>query len=430
MGATGARFEPSDGNGKWLQRGVITVSSGQTGKQAVTRKKDENVYDIDALRREEFPLSETEIYFNHASISPLPTRTRRRMQEVVGELAKQPWSYFMKEGAAASEGLTNALVEMYNAEGPDQIVPISSTSNGLSAIALAVDWQPGDNVVFCEVEFPSNAYPWLSLERLGVEARLAPAVNGGMSLEALAPLVDERTRVVAASAIQFLSGHRTNLKAVGAFCKERDIIFVVDAIQAAGHIPIDLQAMNIDVLASGGQKSLLAAPGAGFMYVREGVCGQLRPLPIGPNATQDFLHWLNYDLTPMPGASRFSMGTWDVVGWIGLGESIGLLRELGMENVERHTVALAAEAIAMLQRMGFEVITPPGHGPIVTFRSGLSAEKTEALVNFFAENHVSVVRHLDASGEPHVRLSFHAYNTREEIHCFETMLKQGLDHIA
>lgn len=388
------------------------------------------MYDIEALRREEFPLSETEIYFNHASISPLPMRTRRRMQDVVGELANQPWTYFMKEGAAASEGLKKALVKLYNARNPDEIVPIPSTSSGLGAIALAVDWEPGDNVVFCEVEFPSNAYPWLSLERLGVEARLVPAVNGGLTLEALAPLVDERTRVVSASAIQFLSGHRTNLKAIGAFCKERDIIFVVDAIQAAGHIPIDLQAMNIDVLASGGQKSLLAAPGAGFMYVREGVCGQLRPLPIGPNATQDFLHWLDYDLTPMPGASRFSMGTWNVVGWIGLADSISLLQELGLDNIDRHTVGLAAEAIAMLERRGFEVITPPGHGPIVTFRSGLSVEKTEALVGFLSDNHVTVVRHLDASGEPHVRLSFHAYNTSEELHCFESIFKQGLDQVS
>ncbi len=153
-------------------------------------------------------------------------------------------------------------------------------------------------------------------------------------------------------------------------------------------------------------------------------------MPIGPNATQDFLHWLDYDLTPMPGASRFSMGTWNVVGWIGLADSISLLQEMGLENIDRHTVGLAAEAIAMLERLGFEVITPPGHGPIVTFRSGLSVEKTESLVSFLSDNHVTVVRHLDASGEPHVRLSFHAYNTGEELHCFESIFKQGLDQVS
>lgn len=382
------------------------------------------MYDIDALRREEFPLSETEIYFNHASISPLPQRTRRQMIEVVNGLAEQPWDFFVKTGGEASESLKQELAAMINAAGPEQIVPISSTSSGLGAVALALDWQEGDNVVFCEVEFPSNAFPWLSLERLGVEARLAPAVNGGLTLEALAPLVDERTRVVAASAIQFLSGHRTNLQAIGAFCQSRGIIFVVDAIQAAGHIPIDVEAMHIDVLASGGQKSLLAAPGAGFMYVREGVCSQLRPMPIGPNATHDYMHWLDYNLQPLPGASRFAMGTWNVVGWLGLRGSIGLLRELGLENIDHHTASLAAEAIAILERQGYEVISPAGHGPIVTFRSGLSEAETEGMVNGLAQRKVSVVKHLDAAGTPHIRLSFHAYNTREELHCFDTLLQE------
>jgi cysteine desulfurase / selenocysteine lyase len=188
--------------------------------------------------------------------------------------------------------------------------------------------------------------------------------------------------------------------------------------------------MGIDVLASGGQKSLLAAPGAGFMYVREGVCSQLQPLPIGPNATQDYLHWLRYDLTPLPGASRFMMGTLDVVGWIGLGESIALLRELGLENIDRHTTALSAEAIAILERQGFEQLSLPGHGPIVTFRSGLSSEKTDALVAALLEQKITVVKHLDSDGIPHVRLSFHAYNTREELHCFDAALRQAMERIA
>lgn len=388
------------------------------------------MYDIETLRRNEFPLSDSEIYFNHASISPIPMRTRRKMEEVMQALAEQPWTYFIDRGRLDSDALKENLATMINASGSEQIVPVPSTSSGLGAVALAVDWKAGDNVVFCEIEFPSNAYPWLSLERLGVEPRQARAVDGGLTLEALIPLVDERTRVVAASAIQFLSGHRTNLKAIGAFCKERDIIFVVDAIQAAGHIAIDVEAMNIDVLASGGQKSLLAAPGAGFMYVREGVCSQLTPLPIGPNATQDFMHWLNYNLTPLPGASRFYMGTWNVVGWIGLGESISLLQELGLENIDRHTSTLAAEAIAMLDRMGFEVISSPGHGPIATFRSGLSEAQTDELVAHLLEHRITVVKHLDAEETPHIRLSFHAYNTREELHCFEPILREGMERIG
>jgi selenocysteine lyase/cysteine desulfurase len=352
------------------------------------------------------------------------------MQAVLDHMADQPWNFFMDEGMAITESLKEELAAYVKAAGPQEIVHIPSTSSGIGAVANALDWQAEDNVLFCEIEFPSNAYPWLSLERRGVDVRQVPARDGGLTLEALAPLVDENTRLVAASAIQFLTGHRTNLRAVGAFCRGKDIIFLVDAIQAIGHMPIDVQNMHIDVLATGGQKSLLATPGTGFMYVRDEVCAQLAPMPVGPNATQDFMHWLNYDLALLPGAERFSMGSWDVVGWMGLQESVHLLQELGPENIDRHTTALAAEAIAMLERLGLEVISPPGHGPIVTFRSGLDEAETDALVGALQAEHVTVVKHLDAGGVPHVRLSFHAYNTREEVRRFEKILRRCLGEVA
>ncbi|HSM57225.1 MAG TPA: aminotransferase class V-fold PLP-dependent enzyme [Candidatus Sulfomarinibacteraceae bacterium] len=387
------------------------------------------MYDVQKLRRDEFPLSEAYLYFNHASISPLPVRTRERMTVAVQRLAEHPMKFFAEVLMPLTERLTGDIASYINAASAEEIVPVSSTSAGLSAVARAIDWQPGDNVLFCEIEFPSNAYPWLSLEREGVEVRQVPAVAGGLTLDALAPLVDERTRLVAASAIQFFSGHRTNLAAVGAFCDARDILFVVDAIQAIGHMAIDVKAMHIDALASGGQKSLLAAPGIGCLYVRNDLCSQLQPAPIGPNATQDFMHWLDYDLTPRPGAARFAMGTWDVVGWYGLASSLELLQELGVENIDRHTSTLAAEAIAMLQRQGFEVLTPAGHGPIVTFRSGLSSEQTDEVVARLDEEGVSVVKHLDAAGEPHIRLSFHAYNTSDELHRFERIFNDAYEEV-
>ena len=377
------------------------------------------MYDIEKLRAEEFPLSASEIYFNHAAISPLPTRVRERMSWVVRGLHKQPTSFFSEEGLDLSERVRRNAARLVNAAERQEIEPITTTSAALNAIAQAIQWEAGDNVVFCEIEFPSNAYPWMSLERDGVEIRMAPAVEGGLSLEGLAPLVDERTRVVAASAIQFFTGHRTNLAAIGALCRERDILFVVDAIQAVGHMPIDVQKMNIDVLATGGQKSLLAAPGTGFLYVRDAVAGRLAPRLIGSNACCGYEEWLDYDLTPLPGAARFAMGTPNVVGRAALEASLDLLLELGVENVDRHVTAVAAEAIAMLRRLGYETITPPGHGPIVTFKPGLTVEEADALVETLRQRGITVSRRNDAAGAPHIRLSLHAYNTSAELVRFE-----------
>jgi cysteine desulfurase / selenocysteine lyase len=382
------------------------------------------MYNLESLRESEFPFAFHHLYFNHAGISPLPSRTQARMRWAVDRLAEQPTTHFVNDGMPMMEALGQRIASYINAGDPREIVPVTTTSAALNAVALAIDWQQGDNVLFCEVEFPSNAFPWLSLERQGVEARLVPAVDGGLEPAALESHVDQRTRLIAASAIQFFTGHRTDLAAIGAFCRERDILFVVDGIQSLGHIPCDVQSMNIDVLASGGMKSLLGPPGIGFLYVREEVCARLRPRTIGPNATVDYLHWLDYDLTPLPGAQRFRAGTPNLVGMFGLLESISLLEELGVDQIDRHTSQLTAVTIDMLAGLGYQAVTVPGkHGPITTFASGLSNPETDALVAYLAENQVTVVKHLDKAGKPHIRLSFHCYNTVAEIERLVQILK-------
>ena len=371
------------------------------------------MYDITHLRQTEFPLSADNIYFNHASFSPIPARTQARMRWAVDRLAENPSRHFMEDGMPM---FMTEFAAFINAVEPEEIVPTTTTSAAMNAVALSFDWRAGDNLILADMEFPSNAYPWMGLARDGVEARLVPSVGGGLTLEALRPYVTDRTRLIAASAIQFFSGHRADLAAIGAFCRERGIVFAVDAIQAAGHIPLDVQAMGIDVLAAGGQKSLLAPPGIGFLYVRRELCDQLKPRIIGPNATVNYLHWLDYDLTPLPGAARFMAGTTNTVGIFGLLASLSLLRELGMANIDRHTSQLAAAAIARLTEMGYAVVTPPdAHGPIVTFASGRDAAATDQMIAELARQNIFAVKHLDGPGKPHIRFSFHCYNTEEEL---------------
>lgn len=383
------------------------------------------MYNVEQLRADEFPGSRETLYFNHAGISPLPARTQARVKWAIDEFARQPGRFWMKHGLDYAARLRQEMAAFLNAASPWEIVPIATTSAGLNAVAQAMAWQPGDHVVFCDVEFPSNVYPWLSLARDGVELRLVPATDGGLTLAALQPYVDGRTRVITASAIQFFTGQRTDLTAVGRFCQERGILFVVDAIQAIGHMPIDVQAMHIDVLACGGQKSLLALPGQGFLYVRQEVAEQMQPRAIGSNATVDYLHWLKYDLTPAPAAQRFMSGTPNIPGIIAIVESLGLLQELGVENINRHTRELSDRATAALTNLGYRVISPqPAHGPIVTFAVDLSSEEADALVAALARQHVALVKHLDKEGNAYLRVSFHCYNTIEEVEKFGDILRE------
>lgn len=381
------------------------------------------MYDLEQLRRDEFPLSAETIYFNHASISPLPARVRRAVEESARQLAGNPMAYFHTLMPMFT-ALPEEIAEFIGASRGEEIVFTNSTSFGVNSFAQAVPWQPGDNVLFCAGEFPSNAYPWMILERRGVVVRQVPAGReGGLTLANLEPLVDGRTRLVTASAVQFFSGHKTDLTAIGAFCAERDILFVVDAIQAIGHMPLDVQEMNIHALATGGQKSILAVPGIGFLYTRAETVQDWQPAYMGPNCVENYIHWLDYDLTLLPGAGRFGMGTPNVSGIVGLAAALSLLKELGTENIDAHMQTLNQAAIACLEDLDYRVITPPeACGPIVTFATGRTGEETDALVEGLAAENIVVVKHLDPAGNPYIRLSFHCYNTVEEVEQFGRVL--------
>ena len=154
----------------------------------------------------------------------------------------------------------------------------------------------------------------------------------------------------------------------------------------------------------------------------------MQPRPIGPSATRDFMHWLDYDLTPLPAAQRFGMGTPNVLGLFALDASLQLLETLGVENIDRHTTALSAAAIAMLERLGYEVVTPPGHGPIVTFCPRLDDAGADAAVAALEERQISICKRWDARRTPYLRLSFHAYNTLDELQRFEDAWREVAPH--
>ena len=374
------------------------------------------MYDIESLRREEFPASANLTYLNHAGISPLPQRTKREVQSAIERLSEDPNAFFGKYALPAFASLQESLARYINADSPSEIVYSTTTSAALNGVAQAIDWRPGDNILFCDQEFPSNAYPWMSLSRDGVESRRVPSENGGLTLRQVEAHADDRTRAVTVSAIQFFSGHRTDLVAIGRFCRERNILFIVDAIQAIGHMAFDVQAMNIDILATGGMKSLLALPGAGFIYVRDKVSSKMNPRLIHGNSTADYLHWLDYDLTPQPGAARLSSGTTNVPGVLSIGASLTLLNELGPANIDTHTTALIHYAIDNLTNEGYEVVTSKDtSGPIATFRSPFDSETTDRLIQFLSDRQVVVCKHLDAGTSAYVRASVHCYNITADI---------------
>ena len=147
-------------------------------------------------------------------------------------------------------------------------------------------------MVLNDLEFPSNVYPWLNLSQIGVETRMVKSIDGRLSVDAIADMIDARTRAVSISHVEYGNGFRNDLAAIGALCREKDVCFVVDAIQSLGQTPVDVAEMGIDILTADGHKWLLSPEGIGIFYCAphmtdrlklyeggmefSGRCGQLR----------------------------------------------------------------------------------------------------------------------------------------------------------
>ncbi len=386
-------------------------------------------YDVEALRREQFPITRDTVYFNHAGISPLPQRTFDALTEANRRLLLDPTGSYDPWFTGKQAAFNETMRALINARRVEEIIGITSTSLGLNLVAQSLPWQRGQNIVLCDAEFPTNVYPWMRLrEQHGVELRLVPRQSGGLTVDLLARFVDSKTRLVTVSAVQFFTGHRADLNALGAFCHERGILFAVDAIQAAGHLPLDVQAAHIDILATGGQKSLMGPPGQGFLYVRDEVIGQTHPTFVGPDAVVDHEHWLKYHLTLKDGAARFGLGTTNFSGIVGLLESVTMLRELGLAAIDRHTTALIDYAIDQLRGIGCEVITPTVHGPIVTFRAAPTDAATTELHTALKARRIFLAKHWDAQDVAHLRASVHCYNTAQDIDRLIAALKELIHH--
>ncbi|MXY27155.1 aminotransferase class V-fold PLP-dependent enzyme [Candidatus Poribacteria bacterium] len=359
---------------------------------------------------DEFPVTETYIYMNHAGVAPLSRRVQAAMADFL-EDATVNGAVNAKLWEAEAEICRGAAAQLLNAN-TTEIAFMKNTTQGILVAANGIDWQAGDNVVTTAVEFPANVYPWWSLkERYGVQTRMIPERAGRIQVEDVASAIDERTRVVTISHVEFASGFRNDIQTLGEICRERDIWFVVDAIQSLGAIEVNVKSCNIDILAADGHKWLLAPEGAAIFYCANEKRERLINTNVGWASVVNPRDFLNYDLTQKPDATRFEEGSYNSVGLYGLRAAIELLLEIGISTIEGHLLELTGHLIAGLEAKGYRVITPRADSEragIVIFDSN-RLTPTEIYNILLAENIVTAER---GTG---VRVSPHFYNTTSEI---------------
>jgi cysteine desulfurase / selenocysteine lyase len=310
--------------------------------------------DLSAAYRHLFPITERYIYLNHASVSPLSTPVRDGMVRTLDGISQQADRKF-EEWERTTMLARCAAARLVNAK-PHQIAFLRNTSEGLSVIANGIDWRPGDNVVSAAAEFPANIYPWSRLRQYGVELRLQPGSAGIVDIDELLSLANDRTRVVAISWVQFGTGQRLDLERIGKFCRERNILHIVDAVQGLGALQMDVERDCVDAFAAGAHKFLLGPKGIGLLYVSDRVLQKISPTVVGWTAVKGYQDYLIHDFDFRDGAARFEGGTLNEIGICGAGQAIQLFLTAGPEKIEAHLLNLNAYLRRRLEERGYRVI--------------------------------------------------------------------------
>ncbi|HSE62189.1 MAG TPA: aminotransferase class V-fold PLP-dependent enzyme [Thermoanaerobaculia bacterium] len=354
----------------------------------------------------EFPVRRNRVYWNHAAVAPLPLRVAAAITahtENVRDRGAADWRAWYR----AVDETRGKAARLLGARA-SEVAFLPSTSWALNFVAQAYPWKSGDNVVGDDMEFPANVYPWMLLEGRGVEYRLARSRDGRIGVDDIAAVVDARTRIVAVSWVAFHNGWVYPIEEIGAFCREKGILLVVDAIQGLGALPLDVRGANVDVLAADAHKWLLGAEACAVFYVSEGARERVPPAFGGWwNVRHEGSHaggYLDYRLDFHLGARRYEPGSIPIAQIQGLSAALDLLEEMEAAEVSRRIVAAVETLADGLRRRGWNIATPE------PFRSGILAafppdgDAIRAAKAFEARGIIVAPR------EGAVRFSPHAYN--------------------
>ena len=364
----------------------------------------------ESLRRREFPVCADKVYLAHAGVSPVPSVVTQAIHEVAtaAGLDEQEVGLgdLLRVARARAAKLLGANV--------NEVALIGPTTAGLSAVATGLDWQPGDEVLIYQDDFPVNVYPWQSLESRGVVVRrLQTPALGQITPEIVIEQLNAKTRLVALASCHFVSGWRIDHHAIGRELRERNVLFCLDAIQTLGAFPTTVE--HIDFLAADSHKWLLGPCAAGVFYVRHELQDRLSPPAFGWNN----VHCPNYvsqeKMILRSDAGRYEAGSFNILGIAGLNAALGLLLEVGIDNIVADLRDKREWLVSALLEKDFEVLCPePENAGGITscWREG---DDMKALGDkLMAESIVASVRG-DRSGRDYLRFSPHFYNTQPEL---------------
>ncbi len=399
-----AGVPPETGHRAFNEKGHMSIPLKNTGLLPPEKLK---------AARQLFPLTaKGMIYLNHAGTSPLSTRVVGAMTQYLHERSEGTLETYPSDIAMVAR--TKSLIaSMINAESADRIALCPSTTDAINIVAGGVQWRSGDRILLNSAEFPANVWPFLNARRFGVGIDTIPSADGRVTPEMMERALTPRTRLVGLSAVQFLSGYRADLAAIGAICRQRGVIFAVDGIQAVGAVRVDVREMHIDALSAGGQKWQMAPHGSGFLYLTEQLQEQIRQASLGWLGVAEPWEFYNFSQPLAQTARRYEGGSLVMPSLWGMNAALSTLMEFGLIDVESHILALTGLLIERLTAVaGIRLSTPAEpkrRAGIVTFDPPPGIDPESILATLGKRGITVAVR------EGKIRISPHFYNSPEEM---------------
>jgi selenocysteine lyase/cysteine desulfurase len=359
--------------------------------------------------REQFPyLNLGKIYLNHAALSPLPQPVidranlflTRRSQTNIDDMAQ--WSADVNEAKTKLGLLLNTQA--------DRFAFFEDTSTGLNILVRGISWQPGDRILIDHVELPSDVLPLLNLKNQGVEIDFLPATKSAHTSNSIISGIKPGTKLIHINAVHYLNGYRTNLKKIGEFTSENNIILSVDATQAVGALNIDLNEHKIDFLSCGTQKWLFGLMGLSFIYITP---------KLQQDITIKFTNWstfgahsslLDYNLDHNNTADVLQSGTINIIGVNALIGALDMLLSYGPTKIENRIIEHTIYTIEQFHQIGIKPVCGKYKATNLSGIISFKSPKSKLIHQRLTEEKISI-----SLREGFVRLSHHFYNTTEEL---------------
>ncbi|HQU82431.1 MAG TPA: aminotransferase class V-fold PLP-dependent enzyme [Pyrinomonadaceae bacterium] len=361
--------------------------------------------------RDLFPAVKKYTYLNSAAVSPMPTVTAEAVFSQLKDCSENGTLNF-NDWVATKDRARALIAEMLNVRA-DQVAFMRNTSDGFASVANGLAWEKGDNIVTFAKEFPSNFYPWRRIrDKFGVELRTCPERDGRIEIDEFIALIDQNTKLVSISAVQFNSGFRADLRKIGQAAKAVDALFAVDIIQGFGAMGFDLPANYVDIACGASHKWLFSPEGCGILYLSDRARARVEPTFVGWISVETPWDFDDYEQNFKPTALAWESGTGSASLFYGMEQSLKILKEAGLDNIEKYLEELTDYFCELLPQDKYELVSSRATGEksqivCVKHKNGLTSH--DIFKRLEKENIIIATR-----GD-RVRISPHLFNNRENI---------------